>query len=57
MPPFVPAIIDQSIILNLGFDSDCPLFVPEKENRVLGIILGNEKTGKIVVVVNTNDSQ
>jgi len=49
-------MINQSIILNLGSGPDCPLSVPEKENRVLGIIPENEKTGKIKVDVNTNCS-
>ena len=37
-----------------GSGPDCPLLVPEKENRFLGIISGNEKTGKVIVVANTD---
>ena len=57
MPPLVPAMIDQSIILNLGFGFDWPLSLPEKENNPLGIKLENENTGKMIVVVNTNFSE
>jgi len=52
MPSLVPAIIDQSIILNLGSCKDLPLFVPEKDNKYLGIISENEKMGKVIVVAN-----
>ncbi len=57
MPPRVPAMIDQSIILNLGFGLDWPLSVPEKENNPLGIKLENENIGKAIVAVNTDFSE
>ena len=57
MPPLVPAMIDQSIILNLGFGFDWPLSVPEKKNNPLGIKIENENTGRIIVVVNTDFSE
>jgi hypothetical protein len=50
----VPAIIDQSIILNLG--SNLESFFPGKESRkqkrFLGIIVYKENTGKLTI--NTN---
>jgi len=46
--------MNQSIILNLGLGPDCPLLVPEKENRFFRIISGNEKMGKVIVVANTD---
>ncbi len=57
MPPFVPEMINQSIILNLGSGPDSPLSVPEKENKFFGIIPKSEKTGKLVVNTNTDSSQ
>jgi len=57
IPPLVPAIIDQSIILNLGSGFDCPLLVPEKEKTFLGIIFGKEKNGKTTIFANTGCSQ
>ena len=57
MPPLVPAIIDQSIILNLGFCVVSPLSVPENEKSPLGIILENENVGKVIVVVITDCSE
>ena len=56
MPPRVPATIDQSIILNLGSDPDCPSFIPENENNPLKIIPENENVGNVITVVNTNCS-
>lgn len=57
MPPLVPAMIDHSIILNLGFKFDCPLSVPEKENNPLGIKLENENIGNVIIAVNTDFSE
>lgn len=50
-------MINQSIILNLESGADSPLSVPEKENRFFGIISENEKTGKLVINTNTDNSQ
>ena len=52
----MPAIIDQSIILNLRSESDCPPSDPENENNPRGKIPENENIGKIIVDVNTDCS-